>query len=176
MLNLPQNTVTTLRLLSLTLQGHSAGAVHECCKGFLMDVTMCAQCQEFSDTSIQQIKFYIDQTSVSKCLQGTSSAINLAPPILSKGSPAPTPAPAPLRTAKPTPNFNANANANNGGTTRPPGSIVLNSGNSNTNSNANANTNANSGQCRKHMELCRDTKVCCPGVQCYQGFICLDTN
>lgn len=135
--------------------GHSAGALHECCDGYLMDTTMCADCLSFSPASLAHMNFFMDQPDVAQCLQGSGGVVtNLAPPLLSKPAPSstsgtnprpvpspPVPAPSPPAPAPAPPVGNGNGNS----------------------------------QCRKHLEYC-NAGSCCVGITCYNGFICLDLD
>ena len=132
--------------------GHSAGALHECCDGYLMDTIMCADCHDFSPTSVSYMSQYLNQPRVSQCLTTRSSSSNtpnLAPPLLASPTQvttAPTKKPVVVTTTTST-TANTPPRGGSGGV----------------------------GQCRRHMEYCNDdVNSCCSGITCHNNFICLD--
>ena len=90
--------------------GHSCGATHECCDGYIMDTTLQMSCTggctdgaaSFSPESVATIKFYMDQSDEFRCLNTRAGQTQfLAPPgggpVPSPAPPANRPAPAPTR-------------------------------------------------------------------------------
>lgn len=73
--------------------GHSAGASHVCCEGYIMDTTHTGYADTFSPVSVAAMNFFMEQPDIKTCLTTSQAGPgNLAPPL---PGPAPTATPAP---------------------------------------------------------------------------------